>query len=457
MCFEFGDDTVIKSTTAEYGYSEIYEVANILVKQLHHRFNVTSNDYVLIDCTTTDSDSDSDSDATNTDMSHLELPAILACIHLGVPFVPISCSTLHQPPRLSALVAALKRTGSQVYGIIHATSDASPLVTALHAATVHRLLYLDSAGSVIETIQTIDILPDPVYNEALYVMFTSGTSGTPKAVVGSHAATVNRLAWWHDTFPATYSSRTVIARRSPLTFVDGLNDLLAGCLFPNTTVFQGVEDLGGHGVSRVTVLPQQLALLTASPPSRTLKHVIVSGSLLTAEQVSCYNSNGWRHVPLINLYGQTETGGDVLYNVVGSGGGFNEITGCDVRVEDGEIVVAGVCCAVGYLGKAKFEGFYRTGDCGTVVDDRVVVGGRLDGVGKVNGIVTCPREVETVFQHHLEVKCTATVEGGVVAVRVEEEVGEGWRGRLRERGVPWHLIPRTIVGGTGAGRVTASR
>ena len=68
----------------------------------------------------------------------------------------------------------------------------------------------------------------------LYVLFTSGTtSGQPKAVVGSHQATLRRLIWFRDTFVP--SPR--VARRTKLTFVDGITELWSALLDPSSTLF----------------------------------------------------------------------------------------------------------------------------------------------------------------------------------------------------------------------------
>ena len=70
----------------------------------------------------------------------------------------------------------------------------------------------------------------------LYVMFTSGSSGTPKAVLGSAHATLRRLEWMWGEVPFEACSgggaRDVVMFRTPVSFVDcwweALGGLLAG-------------------------------------------------------------------------------------------------------------------------------------------------------------------------------------------------------------------------------------
>ena len=166
----------------------------------------------------------------------------------------------------------------------------------------------------------------------LYIMYTSGSTGTPKGVLGTHKGLVNRLRWQYATFPyrgpdpfshgdddddedddeedkedkededkeedeedeeaGRAPVGEVAMRRTPLTFVDAVAEIFAPLLAgvplwapPAGTVRSGglaavAVAAAAAGVTRVTVLPSQLALtLRMCPdvgvhwPSLTFVHV----------------------------------------------------------------------------------------------------------------------------------------------------------------------------------------
>src|SRR5436309_13273782 len=49
-------------------------------------------------------------------------------------------------------------------------------------------------------LKTTDIGPRSSADLA-YTIFTSGSSGRPKAVLGTHAGVLNRITWFHDVHP----------------------------------------------------------------------------------------------------------------------------------------------------------------------------------------------------------------------------------------------------------------
>ena len=65
-------------------------------------------------------------------------------------------------------------------------------------------------------------------SDALYVLSTSGTSGSPRAVVGSAKATERRLAWGWRRFPHCAEER--VLRRTPIFFVDSIAEVFGALL-----------------------------------------------------------------------------------------------------------------------------------------------------------------------------------------------------------------------------------
>src|SRR6185295_1579221 len=65
-------------------------------------------------------------------------------------------------------------------------------------------------------------------DQVAYVLYTSGSTGRPKGVMGSHRATLNRLAWMYETYP--FEPREVCCAKASLNFVDSIWELFGPLL-----------------------------------------------------------------------------------------------------------------------------------------------------------------------------------------------------------------------------------
>ena len=212
LCVSFGDlDAItrlppvgrIHDEPLAISYIELQLFSQALASQLHFRFRP---DFVLIDC---------------FGHASAEATAILACLRLSVPFVPVSISQGRQG-RLGNIAALLKSTGENIVvaAVTCVSNDKDPRLGVFYEAGIHRILFVDPVGNLEEQIHVPQSLPSTKApnalqnSDALYVLFTSGTSGdTPKAVVGSQISTFRRLKWFRESFQAC--SR--VARRPTLS------------------------------------------------------------------------------------------------------------------------------------------------------------------------------------------------------------------------------------------------
>lgn len=162
-------------------------------------------------------------------------------------------------------------------------------------------------------------------NPSAYIIYTSGSSGKPKGVVGTQQAVINRLYWGWKQFP--YAEGEMGSQKTSLNFVDHVAEiyspLLAGVpqvilsdseLMDPHAMFQAIQK---HKISRLTLVPSLLQLLISSKKNNnirleTLKYVFCSGEPLTFPVAQRFYKE-FGHTRLVNIYGSTEVGADVTW------------------------------------------------------------------------------------------------------------------------------------------------
>ncbi|MCG7597649.1 amino acid adenylation domain-containing protein, partial [Mycobacterium sp. PSTR-4-N] len=324
-----------------------------------------------------------------------------------------------------------------------------------------------------------DITPAPVGpNDAVSVLYTSGSTGEPKAVVGTHRALANRLRWALIAWPAQRR-----LAKSSLSFIDGTTELLAGLAAGACTVLaddRAARDgralaalIADHDVEQVLAVPSLAAALADEYRDDVagVRRWIVSGEPLTPADLAALGDTG---AIVVNSYGSSEVTGDVLageqHNATVTLGAT--VPGAHIRILDrhlgdlpagaiGEIYVSGAQLARGYLHRpaqtaARFVAvpgggrMYRTGDLGSwQPDGTVVFAGRSDDQLTVNGHRVEPGEIETALLRQTGVTDAAVIgiDATVAAVVVTAAQGpspDDLRAAL-SRELPSYLVPATIT------------
>jgi amino acid adenylation domain-containing protein len=328
---------------------------------------------------------------------------------------------------------------------------------------------------------------------AAYVLYTSGSTGVPKAVIGLHQGLANRLAWFHDRFSCA-ATLPVLARTSP-GFIDASTEVLGPLIHGQRVVLAPPESGGDplaiatliarHDIGMITVTPSLLIQLLTPELARLLtacKLWISSGELLPETTVRRFKDTltGAR---LINLYGCSEASGDSLWNdcdhnnhsmgaaIWGTGVHvLNDVLQPAARGVIGDLYISGVGLARGYMNNAgitaerflpdPFAGdgsrMYRTGDLAMIrPDDLLEFVGRSDHQIKVRGIRLELGEVEAVLRRYLPIAdavATSRVDrygetqllAYVTLARGTRILGQDLR-RMLNQYVPSHIIPAVIV------------
>ena len=281
-----------------------------------------------------------------------------------------------------------------------------------------------------------------------YVMFTSGSTGHPKAVLGSHRGLSHFLRWELAELALRDDVRG--SWLAPITFDVSLRDLLvplmAGgtvCVPPETVRTQPhalLDWLSARDVTLVHCVPTLLRLLNRSLQERprsgpvwpSLRHMLVAGEPLLACDVATWRRMSATQAEILNLYGPSETTLAKLFLRVGVVSEDDRsvlpigrpLPNTAVFIlqdqracapgEVGEICIATPYRSLGYLGDPDLTAaafvrnplggnasdvIYRSGDLGRLLPDGTVQClGRQDGQIKLNGVRIELAEIEAVLR-----------------------------------------------------------
>ena len=332
-----------------------------------------------------------------------------------------------------------------------------------------------------------------------YLFFTSGTTGTPKGVLGWHGALSHFLLWQRDTFAIGELDRC--AQLTSASFDVMLRDTFLALVSGGTLVIPRPRDeLGGAAVldwlarERITVLhavPTVLRNWLLDAPSGmnlpALRRVFLAGEPLKSTVVEALRAVTDDRAWIVNLYGPTETTlAKFAYRVpdgplppllpVGS-----PLPSCQAVLvrdgvpcapdEPGEILIRTPYRAIGYLDDPGATAaaylanpyrqdpddlLYRTGDLGRWLPGGLLeVSGRVDHQVKVNGVRVQPAEVETVLcRHPLVATCLVAAHHDrheqthlvayVVAPAAGADLGQQLRRYLSDR-LPQAMVPSEFL------------
>ncbi|HTZ69762.1 MAG TPA: AMP-binding protein, partial [Acetobacteraceae bacterium] len=282
------------------------------------------------------------------------------------------------------------------------------------------------------------------------MMFTSGTTGRPKAVLHTHNtlhALIRQLgAHWliapGDKFlvpsPISHIGGSIYAFECPLLLGT------TAILMDRWNADAAIGLLDGwrctHMAGATPFLEQILAAAERAGTRVPSLKVFICGGASVPPSLIRAGAAYFQRAIVTRVYGSTEvpvttvgalTPGDVMH-AAGTDGrpGFAAIKLVDAagnQAAEGEICARGPQMLVGYLHEEDnvsafdAEGFYRTGDLGRWVDgDYLVVTGRAKDIIIRNGENISPKEIEDVLVGHPDIAEVALV--GIPDARTGERV-----------------------------------
>ncbi len=281
---------------------------------------------------------------------------------------------------------------------------------------------------------------DPMLDGASTIVFTSGTTGAPKAAVlsarrqAAKLEMIRRETGWRD------GQRTLLALQLTFSFgqwVTWLTLLSGGTLvFPERLSVPEVARVLARGdVDRLPAVPTLLRGLLERPETAALPTwdglVMAGGEVLPAglgEKIRA----AWPRTGIGDIYGLTETGTSDFFvdpEVYDAAAGSLGRPGRDIEVkiaDDGELRIRSPYRMIGYLREPERtaqafdgDGYFRTGDLAQArADGRIALVGRAKDLINRGGMKVAPLEVEAVLTAH------PAVAGALVAGVPDPATGE---------------------------------
>lgn len=358
------------------------------------------------------------------------IAAIFACARIGAAVIPVNArQTLTEISRVieHATPAVILATSS-------VSADAQQ-----HAATLGSQPVSGTFGSL--DICTLCSSPDPVLHDVAVILYTTGTTGTPKGVMLTHGNVL-----FGGNVSANIRGITqhdLVYGVLPLSHVFGLTSVMVACMLSGThiqlaprfdpaSLYQALT----RDITVLAAVPQMLAKLMhytetqghRTLPSSTLRFVSAGAAPLDLDWKR--RTEAFFGLPVQNGYGMTETSAGICLtthqhsNTDISVG--RPLPGVDVKIdttvtgsdgETGEVLVRGGNVMKGYYRHPEAtdavlsaDGWLRTGDLGLFDSDKNLhIKGRSKELIIHGGFNIYPPEVEAALNDHPQVIQSAVI------------------------------------------------
>ena len=340
---------------------------------------------------------------------------------LGVGAHDRVATTLAPGLEFAALLHALPKLGAALVPI-DSRQSAAERRWMVEDCAARLLLEEPLAGAQAD----VGLREEAAPGEPLTVLYSSGTTARPHAVVHTHAnheASALASAWNLGVAP---DDRWLCVL--PLFHVGGLSILLRSAIYATTAVIyerfdadRAAATLERGEATVVSLVPTMLRRLAAAglEAAPALRAALLGGAPVPRDLLEWATE---RAIPVLQTYGMTETASQVAtlsaaeaLERTGSAG--RPLLGVELRIGSaGEILVRGPMVSEGALAT---DGWLHTGDRGRLEPDGfLVVDGRIKETIVSGGENVSPAEVEEALLAH------PAVADAAVAGRPDEDRGE---------------------------------
>ncbi|KAF8601077.1 acetyl-CoA synthetase-like protein [Ceratobasidium sp. AG-I] len=388
-----------------------------------------------------------------------QVVAIFASFVVGAAYVPISLNAT-----LSSFQSILDQTGLHV--VVTGAAHRARLESLLEQVGRTDVVVVDVSDADESPSEGVQRMRGVSAQDAAYVLFSSGTTGTPKGIINSHSAVRTYCVSGNEYFRATGEDKWV--RAAAYTFDASVEELFCplsvggqviiqpdGALSSFPAYIDFLSQSGATIVSMTTALWHQFTSFVVHekhPLPSTLRLIVIGGEAAMGSVLKMWRECVGEHPKVLNTYGATEAtvsttmweGQDFDGSVLPIGRILKDYE-CYVldsnthqpvpRGEDGVLFVAGPGVAIGYLNpeltERKFVAnpwaespaygrMYNTGDVVRVDDEGVYwFRGRLDLQVKIRGYLVELESIEACILSHPLVRDVAVIaadEGGTKAL-----------------------------------------
>lgn len=343
--------------------------------------------------------------ALDLDRSETQVTIILALWKIGAIYIPINSD---DNKKNSYILNAIN------INFIITNNPNNPLYHKLNSSKIIDITNLPSLNN-----QAIHNLEQPTTNDVAYIIFTSGTTGTPKAVPIKHKNIINLLQYLQKYLSNNQHNNVVYV--APVGFDAGIWELctaLATCssIYPcpeaiklNPKSFS--QFLIDNKINLISAVP---SLINQIPKENiyALNTIIIGGEVCNQELLEFWINT----CTIYNSYGLTETTicatmhrfekDNLQPNILGEPIDNTQIKllPCANHLNNnhcqnqGEIIISGTCVFEGYLNNPELNQkkqiiidgklYFKTGDMGSYNEQsQLVFLGREDKQIKINGYI----------------------------------------------------------------------
>ncbi|CAG8999823.1 MAG: 2-succinylbenzoate--CoA ligase [Candidatus Celerinatantimonas neptuna] len=316
----------------------------------------------------------------------------LACLHGGWIFCAISPH--FRPDQLNHAIETLK------------------LDVLISPKAHHRIKPIVLDFSITRTAKTLPKELDP--HQWVDLILTSGSSGSPKAVIHS----------WSNLYFSAKGSNACIPLHPqdswlaslPLFHVGGQaiiwRVLLAGCSLSLVPEDDSIENVLSYlPVTHLSLVPTQLYRLLKhsnfNAQSLHLKHILIGGGPCNESKLNESSQRGF--ITYIS-YGCSEMSSQVSTGVIGH---IGQVTGAgylldhrELKIENHHVYLRGKTLSPGYFQSGEIipltdhKGWYYSGDNGYLDNKQLIITGRNDHMFICGGENIQPEEIEVILLSH---------------------------------------------------------
>ncbi len=258
-------------------------------------------------------------------------------------------------------------------------------------------------------------------NDVCAILFTSGTSGKPKAVQLTYSNFLSNAEMWNDVL--NFSDDDNYLNCMPLDHIGGISIIFRALIYgfsvtlANRFNAQNISRLiDQKNISLISLVPTMLQKIVDNRGDRTfpkeLRTILLGGGLASEKLLKfCIKHN----LPIYKTYGMTETASGVAgfylndypEKISSVGTPFNNTI---INIANDEIVISSPSVMKCYLNQPDSKGVHCSGDLGKFDEDGFLyLDIRRNDLIVTGGENVNPSEVEDVINSHPKIKSSKVV------------------------------------------------